>query len=64
MEPSEEVVQGVKVEEPETGGRMWALGGGVRDRARAGVGVVLGGGAAGVAGVGGDTGGVEESKVR
>ena len=39
-------------------------GGGVRGRERVGVGVVVGGGVAGVAGVGGDSGGVEESKLR
>ena len=58
---NEEVVHGVEVDEPGSGGRM-LTGGGVRERER--VGVVVGGGVAGVAGVGGDSGGVEESKLR
>ena len=41
--------------------RCTGLGGGVRERERAGVGVVVGGGVAGVAGVGGDSGGELES---
>ena len=44
-----------------SGNRSRGLGGGVRDRERAGVGVVIGGGVAGVAGVGGDSGGEFES---
>ena len=57
------MVQGVEVDEPGSGGRTLS-GGGVRDRERVGVGVVIGGGVAGVAGVGGDSGGVLESKLR
>ena len=43
VEPREEVVQGVGVDEPGSGGSM-LTGGGVRDRERVGVGVVIGGG--------------------
>ena len=53
----------VDVEEPGSGGRM-LTGGGVWEREHVGEGVVVGGGVAGVAGVGDDSGGVEESKLR
>ena len=49
------------MEEPGSGGKVVALGGGVRELERVGVGVVIGGGVAGVAGVGGDSGGELES---
>ena len=61
VEPREDVVHGVEVEEPGSGGKVVALGGGVRELERVGVGVVIGGGVAGVAGVGGDSGGELES---
>ena len=48
------------VEEPGTGGRT-LTGERVRERDRVGVGVVMGGGLAGVAGAGGDSGGLWRS---
>ena len=64
VDPREEVVHGVEVEVEVSGTRRRGLSGGVRERERAGVGVVVGGGVAGVAGVGGDSGGELESKFR
>ena len=61
VEPREDVVHGVEVDVEVSCKRCTGLGGGVRERERAGVGVVVGGGVAGVAGVGGDSGGELES---
>ena len=61
VDPREDVVHGVEVDVEVSCRRWTGLGGGVRGRERAGVGVVVGGGVAGVAGVGGDSGGELES---
>ena len=61
VDPREDVVHGVEVDVEVPCSRCTGLGGGVRERERAGVGVVVSGGVAGVAGVGGDSGGELES---
>ena len=60
VDPREDVVHGVEVDVEVSCNGCTGLGGGVRERERAGVGVVVGG-VAGVAGVGGDSGGELES---
>ena len=49
VEPREDVIHGVEVDVEVSGNRSRGLGGGARERERAGVGVVMGGGVAGVA---------------